>query len=305
MLATLRVRNRVFTLLEGRQHPNQTSHLYLVAGRLCGLLAWMAGDVGRHSEAETQARTGWLCAELAGADGLRAWIRATQSKVAYWDGRIQESARLADDGLRFAASDSARVLLASLGARAWARLGNTDDAHAALARSEEEREHAGEDEVGGLCGFSEAQQSYLAGTTYLWLREPEQALRAADRAVWLYEVGNQADRFYGAETLALIDAATAHLQANELEGAVEKLQPVLDAAAGAATGDVHPPVRRDAGDAAAQPARDQQAGRGHAAADRGLPVRRHRPVPRPLSAARPPLAPGSAPPGVKVSVPPE
>jgi transcriptional regulator with XRE-family HTH domain/tetratricopeptide (TPR) repeat protein len=227
MLSTLRVRNRVFTLLEGRQHPTQARHLYLIAGRLCGLLAWMAGDVGRHSEAETQARTGWLCAELAGADGLRAWIRATQSKVAYWDGRIQESARLADDGLRFAASDSARVLLASLGARAWARLGNADDAQAALARAEDEREHAGEDEVGGLYGFSEAQQSYLAGTTYLWLREPEQALRAADRAVWLYEVGNQADRFYGAETLALIDAATAHLQANELEGAAEKLQPVL------------------------------------------------------------------------------
>jgi transcriptional regulator with XRE-family HTH domain len=227
MLATLRVRNRVFTLLEGRQHPSQTRHLYLVAGRLCGLLAWMAGDVGRHSEAETQARTGWLCAELAGADGLRAWIRATQSKVAYWDGRIQESARLADDGLRFAASDTARVLLAGLGARAWARLGSSDDAHAALARAEEEQEHAGEDEVGGLYGFSEAQQNYLAGTTYLWLREPAQALRAADRAVWLYEVGDQADRFYGAETLALIDAATAHLQANELEGAVEKLQPVL------------------------------------------------------------------------------
>ncbi len=227
MLATLRVRNRVFTLLEGRQHPNQTRHLYLIAGRLCGLLAWMAGDVGRHSEAETQARTGWLCAELAGADGLRTWIRATQSKVAYWDGRIQESARLADDGLRFAASDSARVLLASLGARAWARVGNTEEAHASLAQAEEEREHAGEDEVGGLYGFSEAQQSYLAGTTYLWLREPEQALRAADRAIWLYEVGNQADRFYGAETLALIDAATAHLQANELDGAAEKLQPVL------------------------------------------------------------------------------
>ena len=227
MLATVRVRNRVFTLLEGRQHPNQTRHLYLIAGRLCGLLAWMASDVGRHSEADTQARTGWLCAELADADGLRAWIRATQSKVAYWDGRVRESARLADDGLRMAAPDSARVLLASLGARAWARLGNTDDAHAALARAEEEREHAGEDEVGGLYGFSEAQQSYVAGTTYLWLQEPERALQAADRAVWLYEAGNPADRFYGAEMLALIDAATAHLQSDELDGAVEKLQPVL------------------------------------------------------------------------------
>jgi transcriptional regulator with XRE-family HTH domain len=227
LLATLRVRNRVFSLLEGRQHPDQTRHLYLTAGRLCGLLAWMSGDVGRHAEAETQARTGWLCAELAGSDGLRAWIRATQSKVAYWDGRIQESARLADGGLRFAASDTARVLLASLGARASARLGNADDAHAALARAQEEREHAGEDEVGGLYGFSEAQQSYLAGTTYLWLRDPERALRAADRAIWLYQVGDQAERFYGAEMLTLIDAATAHLQNNDLEGAAERLQPVL------------------------------------------------------------------------------
>ena len=34
------------------------------------------------------------------------------------------------------ARTAARVLLASLGARAWARLGNTDDAHAALARAD-------------------------------------------------------------------------------------------------------------------------------------------------------------------------
>lgn len=228
MLSALRVRNRVFTLLEGRQHPNQTRHLYLSAGRLCGLLAWMASDVGRHGEAETQARTAWLCAELAGADGLRAWVRATQSKVAYWDGRVKESAALAGDGLRFAASDTARVLLASLSARAWARVGDADQAHAALRRAEDERERAGEDEVGGLLGFSEAQQSYMAGSTHLWLREPAEALAAADRAVWLFDVGNQAERFYGAEMLALMDAATALVQSGDLDGAVERLRPVLD-----------------------------------------------------------------------------
>lgn len=228
MLSALRARNRVFTLLEGRQHPDQTRHLYLTAGRLCGLLAWMASDVGRHGEAETQARTAWLCAELAGADGLRAWVRATQSKVAYWDGRVQESAALAGDGLRFAASDSARVLLASLSARAWARVGDAGQAHAALHAAEDERERAGEDEVGGLLGFSEAQQSYMAGSTHLWLREPGQALAAADRAVWLFDVGNQAERFYGAEMLALMDAATALVQNGDLDGAVERLRPVLD-----------------------------------------------------------------------------
>jgi hypothetical protein len=230
MLAALRVRNRVFTLLEGRQHPHQTRHLYLTAGRLCGLLAWMASDVGRHAEAETQARTGWLCAELAGADGLRSWIRATQSKVAYWDGRIRESARLADDGMRFSSSDSSRALLTSLGARAWARLGDPDRAHVELGRAQDERERAGEDEVGGLLGFSEAQQSYLAGSTHLWLREPAEALRASDRAVWLYHVGSESERFYGAEMLALVDAATALVQSGELDGAAERLEPVLDLA---------------------------------------------------------------------------
>jgi tetratricopeptide (TPR) repeat protein len=227
MLSTLRVRNRVFTLLEGRQQPNQTRHLYLLAGRLCGLLAWMAGDVGRHAEAETQARTGWLCAELADADGLRAWIRATQSKSAFWEGRVQESARLAEDGLRYTSTDTAGVLLASLGARAWARLGDSDSAHTALGVAHDRRDRAGEDEVGGLWGFSEAQQWYLAGTTHLYLHEPTEALAAANKAVWLYEVGDPAQRFYGAEMLALIDAATAHLQAGEIEGAQSKLEAVL------------------------------------------------------------------------------
>jgi hypothetical protein len=227
VLTTLRVRNRAFALLEGRQYPNQARQLYLIAGRVCGLLAWMSSDLGRHMEAETQARTGWLCAELAEHDGLRAWIRATQSKLAYWDGRIKESAQLAEHGLQYACPDTAPVLLASLAARAWARLGRADDAHSALANAAEKREHAGPDEVGGLYGFSAAQQCYLAGTTHLYLQEPDDALREAEQAVALYEAGEPSERFYGAETLALIDAATAHLQGGELAGTAEKLGPVL------------------------------------------------------------------------------
>jgi tetratricopeptide (TPR) repeat protein len=228
VLDTIRLRNRAFTLLEGRQHPAQSRRLYVIAGRVCGLLAWMSGDVGRTAEAETQARTGWLCAEIADDDGLRAWIRATQSKSAYWDGRIGDSARFAEAGLECRASDTARVLLASLAARAWARLGRAEQAQAAITQAVDERDAVSEqDDVGGLYGFSEAQQSYLAGSTYLWLQESPEALRAAERAVWLYEIGAPEERFYGAEMIALIDAATAHLQSDELEGAIEKLNPVL------------------------------------------------------------------------------
>lgn len=228
LLDGVRLRNRVFTLLEGRQHPTQTRRLYLVAGRVCGLLGWMSGDVGRVAEGETQARAGWLCAELADDSGLRAWIRATQSKLAYWDGRMQDSVRLAEVGLKYGATDSARPLLACLAARSLARLGRPEDARTAMARAAEERAAvSAPDEVGGLFGFSEAQQNYLAGSTHLWLREPAEALRSADRAVELYRSGHPADRFYGAEMLALIDAATACLQADQLDGAAEKLAPVL------------------------------------------------------------------------------
>ena len=67
----------------------------------------------------------------------------------------------------------------------------------------------------------------MAGTTYLYLHEPAEALEAADRAVWLFDAGDPAQRFYGAEMIALIDAATAHVQAGEIEGAHEKLAAVL------------------------------------------------------------------------------
>ncbi len=66
------LRNRAFELLEGRQYPEQSRELYLVAGVLCGVLANASFDLGWLSAAETQARTAFLCAELAGNNALRA-----------------------------------------------------------------------------------------------------------------------------------------------------------------------------------------------------------------------------------------
>src|SRR6266566_9678922 len=161
----------------------------MLAGRLCGLAAWMVGDLGWPAEAGTHARTAWLCADIAESPGLRGWVRATQSKLAYWDGRPRTSAELAEDGLRYGVRDSGRPLLASLAARGWARAGEPTRARRSLRVATSERDALSiEDEVGGLYGCSEAQHHYLAGTTHLWLREPVQALREADRAVWLFEL---------------------------------------------------------------------------------------------------------------------
>jgi transcriptional regulator with XRE-family HTH domain len=225
---TLHRRRRVFALLEGRLRPAHARDLYLLAGRLCGLAAWMVGDLGYSAAADAHARIAWLCADLADHDALRGWVRATQSKLAYWDGRPRVSAQLAEDGLRHGVRDSGRVLLAGLAARGWARDGDTGRARGALITVTAEREGlAAGDEVGGVWGFSEAQQHYLAGTTHLWLRDPEEAARTADRAVWLYEIADPGERFYGAESLALLDSAIAHVLTGDVADAADRLAPVL------------------------------------------------------------------------------
>jgi transcriptional regulator with XRE-family HTH domain/tetratricopeptide (TPR) repeat protein len=225
---TLDHRARVFNLLEGRLRPAHARELYVLAGKLCGLAAWMVDDLGYRAQAGTHARIAGLCADLADHSALRGWVRATQSKLAYWDGRPRASAQFAEDGLTEDVRDSGRVLLASLAARGWAREGDSERANRALEQVRAEREALTEpDEVGGVWGFSEAQQHYLTGSTYLYLQEPEKAARAADRAVWLFEIAPPHERFYGAETLALLDSAIAHVQTGDLTEAAQRLEPVL------------------------------------------------------------------------------
>jgi transcriptional regulator with XRE-family HTH domain len=228
---TLDQRGRVFGLLEGRLRPAHARELYVLAGKLCGLAAWMVDDLGYRAQAATHARIAGLCADLADHSPLRGWVRATQSKLAYWDGRPRTSAQFAEDGLRESVQDSGRVLLAGLAARGWAREGDRERAGQNLTRMAAEREKlARPDEVGGVWGFSEAQQHYLAGTTHLYLDQPEDAARAADRAVWLFEIAPPHERFYGAETLALLDSAIAHVHTGDLAEAASRLEPVLSLA---------------------------------------------------------------------------
>jgi hypothetical protein len=226
------LRNRAFELLEGRQYPEQTRELYLVAGALCGVLANASFDLGWLPAAETQARTAFLCAELAGNNGLRAWIRGTQSLVAYWDERPRDAIELAADGWRYVPeTGTARVRLASLEARAHARLGDQRSTDNALARAEQARsEMLGADDPGGMIAFPLAKQSYCAATARLWLGRTDSyadAERDAAHAVELYEADPPEQRRLGELCLARLDLAAARLGRNDLDGVAEQLQDVL------------------------------------------------------------------------------
>ncbi|MGW4272426.1 XRE family transcriptional regulator [Streptomyces seoulensis] len=223
---TRALRDRVFSLLEGHQYPRQSADLYVAAGYLCGLLAWMSSDLGQLRDADTQGRTAWLCAELSGHDDLHAWVLSTRSKVAFWDGRLREAINFARRGATYRTTGSVKVLLACQEADAWSELGAADEALAAVGLAEDARNAmVGEDDIGGIFACPPARQQNYAAAVQQRVWQAANALRAAENALTLLAV--QPVQAYGTEAQIHIIQAAAHLTTGEVEGAFEALAPVL------------------------------------------------------------------------------
>ncbi|MFJ9719936.1 XRE family transcriptional regulator [Streptomyces sp. NPDC101213] len=220
------LRNTVFELLDGHQHPQQTSDLYLVGGYACGLLAWISSDLGHLAEAEVQGLTAWLCAELCRDATLRGWVLSVRSKTAFWDGRLKDAVSHARRGAACEPSGSVAVLLACQEADAWSALGAAAEADAALTRAGAAREALrARDDIGGLFACDLARQYNYAAAVNLRIGRPDQALRAADSALELMR--SQPVRAYGTLAQTHISRAAAQLASGEAEGAHEALAPVL------------------------------------------------------------------------------
>jgi len=227
--------DRAFVLLEGRQRPEQTRDLYLIAGIACGLMAKASHDLGAAHDAMTQAHTGYACADNAGHDGLRAWTRGLQSLITYWSGRLEESVRYAQSGAEAATRShgTAGVRLASNEARALAALNRLDDAHAALARAADARDRVQPDELdslGGLCTFSRPRQLYYAADALSWggQAEANRTERLALDALDAYAGAPAHDRAFGGVAGTRSALAVARVFQGEIDGAAEALAPVLD-----------------------------------------------------------------------------
>lgn len=227
------LRNRAFALLEGQQPPALTRELYLIAGALCAVLSNASFDLGNIPAAETQSRTAFLCAELAGHNSLRTWIRGTQALIAYWDDRFRDAVNLAEDGWRYAPeSGTARVRLASIEARARARQRDPSGTEDALARAMEAREEVHTpDDPGGMMAFPMAKQLYSAAAARLWLGGEAnyiEAERLAEESVRLYLSDPVEERRLGEMSLARLDFAVARLARRDLHGAAEQVDEVLE-----------------------------------------------------------------------------
>ncbi|MFJ3793838.1 helix-turn-helix domain-containing protein [Kitasatospora sp. NPDC090091] len=245
------LRQDVTARLRTRHHrPTERTRLYRAAGHLSGVLAYAALDLGRADIAGEHARAAWRCADFAGDDELRVWVRGTQSLIARFGSDFDAALDFILDGLQYAhpatgpgrtggargggvggglGTGLARLLCGQ--AQCLANLGDAAGANAALDAAEIAREHAGDDTLGGLFAFSTAKQAYYAGSSLIWLDggpDAARAAREAETAIRLWQDQGPGERSLDDEHLAHVYLATARLQLDDAEGATAAVAPVLD-----------------------------------------------------------------------------
>ncbi|MFD8782526.1 XRE family transcriptional regulator [Kitasatospora sp. NPDC059599] len=254
---------KVWDLLYGHQPLAQRRDLFTTAGYLAAMMAWMTSDLGHRRQAATHIRAAMAAAETAADPGLHAWIAATRSKLAFWDGQLRAAIQHAERGAAFQAPGTVTVLLHCQAADAWAEAGARSEAKNAFSQAEAAAEldlaSAVHDKVGGLFACPDGRLANYGSAVYLRSDDPARALSHADRG--LAALQRQDIRPLGTIAQLHITRAGAHLLAGEPDGVLDALSPVLALPAEHRTAPVRQRLRDLARDAAGSPMGDSTAGR--------------------------------------------
>ena len=224
------------TLLEGRQPPEFTRDLYMLASLASGMLAKANHDLRSPREAMVHARLAYQCANNAEHNALRAWVRGIESLIKYWAGQPREAREYALSGLEIpGVTGTVHVWLYALQGRAEAVLGNATAADSAVSLGEAARSRVQPDDLdslGGICSFPHERGLYYAADAGVML--PAQlsgsplAARAAgyaDAAIKAY--ATTAEPSFGDQAGAHAALAIARIRSGDVDGAADALTPVL------------------------------------------------------------------------------
>ena len=230
--SALRLRDRVFTLLDGRQRVAETKDLYFLAAASLGMLAEATEYFGYRSQAMTHVRTGLIFAKEADHPDLTAWLLGMQSLVAYWDGRPAQALDFARRGQEVAVRGTVGAWLPGHEARAASALGNAEAAAAALERARTAREQVRPDELdtyyGGILTFSTAKEQYYASESWIAVGDGERTRRAAEASIQAYRSGPEQDRARDNEATAQVHIAESHVLDDDLDAAQVALDRALE-----------------------------------------------------------------------------
>jgi hypothetical protein len=226
------LRRQLKGMLTEYRKPSQAADIYLMIGLLSGICAYACLDLDRPDEAMTQARASFAMGDLAGHDGLRAWALGTRSLIARFRGRYPEALSYAREGIQYATAGTALVRLRCGEGQTLAHMGDAAGASKFLNLAKDARGRVDSpDVVSGLFTFSEAKQTYYAGSSLQWLPGDKNATAAeaeSMRAIQMFESAGPGNRSPGDVLLAHIYLGNSRLTLGEVEGSLAALRPVLD-----------------------------------------------------------------------------
>ncbi|TCO62927.1 hypothetical protein EV192_1021067 [Actinocrispum wychmicini] len=234
----VRLRSTLLAHLYEHQPLRRSRALYALTGMACVVLAHASHVLGHRSSGVTHAQLAQLCAQEADHVELHAWALGTQALLAEAANRPKDALRhlraAGEELARSRVPGTAAVRLASYEARLAARVGQHEQARAALAAAEHTREQVGGngeiaelDDIGGILSFPDAKQEFFSAEANLLLGQHESAEQNALAAIASYTDGPPEQSSYGDVALARLDVAAARLATNDLDGMRDALQPVL------------------------------------------------------------------------------
>lgn len=217
------VRDSTYKMLEQTRRPAQLVDLNLAAGMSCALLASASFDLGQHGAALAQIRAADRYADMAGHPGLQAWAGGFAALVAYWDGRPGEAVQVVEAAIEQAPVGTPTARLQSIRARAYALVDDRRRVVEALAAADDALGAGQVDElhdtIGGELGWEHGRHDMCAGTALVTVGDARAAAERLDAAV----------EFTGSTSFvdpARADLAAARLIGQDLDGAIEALDPV-------------------------------------------------------------------------------
>lgn len=237
LLRTNALRTDVLNRLRDHRHGvHERKDLLVAAGRLSGILAYAALDLGDASAALEHTWAAARCAQAAGDLELLMWVRGTQSLIARFNGDYGVALDFVNDGLQYAGEvpGTGEARLLSGRAQCLANLGDSRGANTTLDAAEVAHERVRRpDSLAGLFEFSNTKRLYYAGSSLIWLDGGDNARRAERDALAAIDSWQQMppeQRSLDDERLAHVYVATARVQLGDVEGAAEMMRPVLDLA---------------------------------------------------------------------------
>ncbi|MQA84084.1 MAG: helix-turn-helix domain-containing protein [Streptosporangiales bacterium] len=192
-------RIRVEELVHGSHTLKEARELYVYAGWLSEVLAWLAHDLGDPLTAEAFAIDCHEHAHQAGHDELCAWATDAMASIALYTGQPERAVTAAHKGIaRVPASHPLAVRLRAQAGRAYARLGRREECVELLSEARElhERLPARAPTRFGIDTAALADYAMTAypASAYVWLgeqtgntRDYTEAKRYAEHAVAVHE----------------------------------------------------------------------------------------------------------------------